>query len=104
MWSSLVADEVSYLMHYVMCILYVVSIIIIADYSLSQQIILSIAHTYSRILLYLHTIYQYPQTNNNNKYIAADDASTPNPLEAPFNEEEALLDAGEEAAATAMEA
>jgi len=48
---------------------------------------------------YLHTIYQYPQTNKN-KYITADDA-TPNPLLAG---EEALLDAGEEAAATAMEA
>ena len=58
------------------------------------------SHTYSPILLFAHTINQYPQTNTNNKYITADDA-TPNPLAAG---EEALLDAGEEAAATAMEA
>jgi len=60
------------------------------------------AHT--RILLLHISPYYIPiPSNKNNKYIIVDDA-TPNPLEAPFNQEEALLDAGEEAAATAMEA
>lgn len=65
-------------------------------YSFPQQVISMLILVF---YYYLHTIYQYPQTNKN-KYITADDA-TPNPLLAG---EEALLDAGEEAAATAMEA
>jgi hypothetical protein len=104
--ASLVANEVSYLMHYVLCVDVYYFYVLISSFvdklffipNKCQLLILVFCY------LYLHTTYQtLKHTKITN--ISADDASTPNPLEeAPFNEEEALLDAGEEAAATAMEA